>query len=110
MINFLGRKKQYSECGILIFNLKHKYCQQYFKEMLRMYTSNDIYKLKEWHDSYVWDHVRIDFEKKYNIKNNSMTGFSHNNHVLKRIKLYKFIDHLKGKDRKIKGTSGKALF
>jgi len=105
MMNFFGRKKQYSECGFLVFNLKHNKCKDYFKEMKRMYTSNDIYTLKEWHDSYVWDHVRVKFEKNHNVKTHSISGFKYNDHVLLFTNLYMYFDHLKGTTRKKQGYS-----
>jgi len=96
MMSFLGRKTMYSECGFLIFNMKHPYIKPYFLEMKRMYTSNDIYKLKEWHDSYVWDYVRRDFENKYKIKTFSITGFDRDGDILAQSSLIKYLRHLKG--------------
>lgn len=96
MMAYLGRNNNYSECGFLIFNLKHKNIKDYFIEMKRMYTSGDIYKEKEWHDSYIWDIVRIRFEKKYNIKNFNISKTDHND-VFKNVpKLFKMFYHLKG--------------
>ena len=61
--------------GFLIFNMGHQYTQDYLIEMRRMYTSGDIYKEIEWHDSYIWDVVRERFEKKLKVNNFSISGF-----------------------------------
>jgi hypothetical protein len=96
MMSFLGRYNQYSECGFLIFNMKHEYINYYFKEMKRMYVSNDIYKLNEYHDSYIWDYVRLQFETKFNVETFSITEFNMNNDVLSKSKLFTYLVHLKG--------------
>ena len=101
MMSFLGRYNHYSECGFLIFNMQHEYIQYYFKEMKRMYVSNDIYKLQEYHDSYIWDYVRIQFENNFNIKTFSITGFNMICDVLSKSKLIEYLVHLKG-NRKYK--------
>ncbi len=104
MMSFLGRIKKsggykYSECGILFFNMNHQYIKEYFKEMFRMYISNDIYKLKEWHDSFIWDYVRFKFEKEYNITNFSICGYKIIKNVFDNCILKDYVRHLKG-DRK----------
>ena len=109
MMSYLGRTKNYSECGFLIFNLKHKNIKDYFKEMKRMYTSGDIYKEKEWHDSYIWDTVRKRFEKKYGILNFNISNISQNDVFLNLPILYDNFYHLKGK-RKDKINEYKKFF
>ena len=67
MMSYLGRgEKQYSECGFLYFNMQHEKIKKYAQEMKSMYDKDEIYKLKEQHDSYVWDYVRKRHEKDYN--------------------------------------------
>lgn len=97
MMSYLGRTNNYSECGFLIFNLKHKYIKDYFLEMKRMYTSGDIYKEKEWHDSYIWDIVRKRFEKKYNVINFNISNTSSNDVFLSLPIMFNNFYHLKGK-------------
>ena len=75
-----------------------------------MYLSNDIYKEKEWHDSYIWDIIRKRFEQKYNIVNFDIGSFYSQgkcmyNHVLTATPLFNHLDHLKGSIRKELGTS-----
>jgi hypothetical protein len=109
MISYLGRKNYHSDCGFLIFDLNHKYTNEYMSKVKHLYDSNEIYNLKEYHDSYIWDYVRIIFENKYGIKNfNLGYEYSNNksyNHILLKTPLFNYIDHLKGEIRKKIGTS-----
>ena len=104
MMTYLGRNNQYSECGFLGFNMKHPEIQNFAKEMLRMYNSDDIYKLIEHHDSFIWDHVRKKFEEEKGVKNNNI-GDLKNGHVQARSILAQFYDHTKGPTRKNQGFS-----
>ena len=105
MMTYLGRGNQYSECGFLGFNMKHPEIINYANEMKYMYDSDEIYNLKEQHDSYVWDHVRILFEGKRKIQNLNI-GDKKNAHVQARSVLGKYYDHTKGPTRKSVGYSG----
>ena len=105
MMTYLGRGGQYSECGFLGFNMKHPEIQNFAKEMVRMYNSDDIYKLIECHDSFVWDHVRTKFELEKGVKNNNI-GDHKKAHVQARSVLGMYYDHTKGPSRKSAGFSG----
>lgn len=97
MMSHLGRANYHSECGFLVFNMKHNKTIDYFREMRRMYTSDDIYKEKEWHDSYIWDVVRRKFENKFKVKNFNLTDNTRINDVIGSIFLNEYFYHLKGK-------------
>jgi hypothetical protein len=60
---YLGRKGKYSECGLYSMNLKSPNVQAFLKEFQRVYdeAENGIFKMEEWHDSYVFDQVRVKF-------------------------------------------------
>ena len=81
MMSYLGRGTMYSECGYLYFNLNHPKIKEYAKEMKRMYDSDDLYKLQESHDSWVWDYVRKEFEKtgvkNHNIGDKEAVSYTH---------------------------------
>jgi hypothetical protein len=102
MMSYLGRGTMYSECGYLYFNLNHPKIKEYAKEMKRMYDSDDLYKLQESHDSWVWDYVRKEFEKT-GVKNHNI-GDKQDGHVQIRSKLGELYDHTKG-PRKRTGVS-----
>ena len=63
MMTYLGRPN-YSECGFLYFNMKHPDIQPYANRMKSLYDTDGIYNLKEQHDSFIWDYVRKEFEKR----------------------------------------------
>jgi len=104
MLTYLGRGTQYSECGFLGFNMKHPETKNFAKEMKKMYDRDRVYSLTEWHDSWVWDHVRMLFEKNKDVKNFDI-GDGKKSHVQARSVLGPIYDHTKGK-RKEQGFSG----
>lgn len=114
-MSYLGREGSYSECGFLIFNIRHKLSSLYFARMKEIYLSEKVFSLPETHDSFVWDYIRNEFEKKYeNFRNINITEVSYRllkikkkskkqfisneygTHVLLRSILYLVINHLKG--------------
>ena len=60
---YLGRKGKYSECGLYSMNLRSPNVQAFLKEFQRFYDQAEqgIFQLAEWHDSFVFDAVRIKF-------------------------------------------------
>lgn len=108
MMTYLGRGKQYSECGFLGFNMKHPYTKPYAAAMKKMYDNDELFKLIEWHDSYIWDHVRMRFEGKHQVKNLNI-GDVGNGHVQARSVLGPIYDHTKGTGRKRLGFSNENM-
>ena len=106
LMSYLGRKDSYSECGFLGFNLKHNQTKSYINRMIQIYESGEIFAYEQWHDSFIWDQVRIDFENRKNctFKNISGEG-AEKEHVYKNTNLDIFFDHLKGPRRKELGRS-----
>ena len=105
MMTHLGRPN-YSECGFLLWNLRHKDTKDYFNEMKKMYNEDLIYNEKEQHDSYIWDLVRKKFEKERGTMNIDI-GDQQVGHVQARSILGTIYDHTKGK-RKQLGKSPEA--
>jgi hypothetical protein len=105
MMTYLGRPN-YSECGFLYFNMKHKETKHYAKIMKDMYDTDHIYDLKEQHDSFIWDYVRLRFENDKGVINHNI-GDDKVGHVQARSILGEIYDHTKG-SRKLKGRSPEA--
>ena len=106
-MSYLGRENisikhlTYSECGFLIFNTKHPIHKLFWQNMMKMYDDGDLFKEKEWHDSYIFDVVRKKLEKTKNIKNfditnNGLVDVKNDDHVFVSSVLGKFMDHKKG--------------
>ena len=74
--------------------------------MKKMYDFDEIYHMKEQHDSYIWDYVRGVFEKELKVTNNNI-GDGKVGHVQARSILGTVYDHTKGK-RKLTGKSPEA--
>ena len=102
MMTYLGRPN-YSECGFLYFNMKHPDIQPYANRMRSLYDTDGIYNLKEQHDSFIWDYVRKEFEKR-GTKNFDI-GDGKMGHVQARSILGTVYDHTKGPRRKAAGKS-----
>jgi len=107
MLTYLGRGSQYSECGFLGFNMQHPETKNFARAMKEMYDKDKLFNLIEWHDSYIWDHVRKEFETKG--VNNCNIGDGGNGHVQARSCLGPIYDHTKGTQRKIWGYSGENM-
>jgi len=60
---YLGRDGKYPECGLYSLNLRNQIILDFLKEFQRMYdqAENGIFRLDEWHDSYVFEQVRKKF-------------------------------------------------
>ena len=64
MLGFM-RRPTYSECGFMIFNLKHKYLPEYYNDVSNIWLSGEIYYAQQNHDSFIMDLIRERLEKKY---------------------------------------------
>jgi len=64
-----------------------------------------LYNEQEWHDSWIWDVVRIKFEKLLKTLNHNI-GDNQKGHVQCRSVLGQIYDHTKGPRRKKAGRSG----
>lgn len=108
IMSYLGRKNSYSECGFLGFNIKNNTTIEYIKRMIDVYSTGEIFALEQWHDSFIWDWVRKEFETNNNSKFKNISGDGYDKeHVFMNTKLSIFFDHLKGPQRKISGESTK---
>ena len=114
---YLGRQGKFSECGLYSMNLQTEAIQKFLKEFQRVYddADNGIFKMAEWHDSFVFDEIRktIPNLKQYNWSANladlrPRPGNSvGEGHPLINTEWGRYLDHLKGDDRKKLGRSKK---
>lgn len=60
---YLGRKGKYSECGLYSLNLRSEMTINFLNAFQTMYDNAEsgIFTLDEWHDSFVFDAVRLKF-------------------------------------------------
>lgn len=105
---YLGRRNGYhSECGWVAYNRTHNQTQNFIDEWKALYDSGELFTLREYHDSYVFDVMRIRYEEAnkaefYNLfDQRQMNGPGH---PFINSALGRYIDHMKGK-RKDQGHS-----
>jgi hypothetical protein len=104
---FLGRKYKYTECGLYAMNLGQQAVKTFLQMFQRYYddAEHGIFTLDEWHDSFVFDAVR----KQFNL--NELDWSSHlitgEGHPLINCEWGAYLDHLKGA-RKDQGRSKRA--
>lgn len=110
LMSYLGRTKfpspnPYSECGFLGFNGNHPKLNEFLSEMELFYTSGEIFSHKEWHDSWLWDHLRKEYENIGVLFKNISYEFQDTWHPFINCGLGEYFDHLKGPLRKELGKS-----
>ena len=115
LVSYLGRthfpqNNPFSECGFLIFNCKNKNFHNFINRMIQIYGTGEIFSLKEWHDCWVFDETRREYEKKGEKFKNISRDYSHTEHPFMKSGLEEYFDHLKGPDRKKAGRSFKEDF
>lgn len=98
-ISCLSRRGYHSECGFVGYNLHHSATMNFIRAFSNLYTSAEVFKLAEWHDSWVFDWLR----NKMLIDTYAIPHKSHG-HPFINSELGLYMDHLKGK-RKDTGRS-----
>ena len=95
-ICYLNRTNQYSECGFVGYNLKNNDTIEFIKQLRRYYDEDELFNLDEWHDSYVWDQVRLKYLK--GKPQHKLCPDGYVGHVWSRHSVIKdYIGHMKGK-------------
>lgn len=101
---YVGRERKWPECGLYSINLKSEQGLSFLKEFQRVYdeAEDGIFKMEEWHDSFVFEEVR----KKMKLKElNWGAGLVRGEgHPLINSVWGGYLDHLKG-GRKNEGKS-----
>ena len=103
-IGFLGREGKYTECGLYSLNLKSKSVKYFLTKFQEVYDNAEdgIFKMDEWHDSFVFDQVKKTMSiKEFNWSKGLIRG---EGHPLINSQWGAYLDHLKG-NRKIVGKS-----
>jgi hypothetical protein len=110
IMSYLGRTHfpedfPYSECGFLGFNPLHPQAMSFLDRMTSLYCTGEAFRFEQWHDSWLWDVVRREYEALgYKFKNLS-GNFADLEHPFVNSGLGQFFDHLKGPKRNLIGKS-----
>jgi hypothetical protein len=54
---WLDRRNNHPECGLVMYRCGHPYHPNFMESFRRLYTSGDVFKLREQHDSFVLQHL-----------------------------------------------------
>jgi hypothetical protein len=71
-VGFLGRKGA-PETGFLIFNLRHAGAKPFFDKFEWYYNSDEVYKLEQYHDAWVFQELKNELEANGTIRALSIT-------------------------------------
>ena len=107
MISYLGRGEKYhSECGWVAYNLNYPTTREFINRFVGMYQQDEIFRHREWHDSYIWDEVRKSYRDRMTFHNLNpdpdTKGLA--KHPFINSELGRVMDHFKG-SRKDQGHS-----
>ncbi len=107
VLAWLDRAYQYPECGFLMFDINT--CQRLLMDLLYAYEHDQIFKMQEWHDSYVLQQLVHQHIRDQGIRVGSLSTDAgrHVGHPLINGPLGACFDHLKGTQRKDAGRSFK---
>ena len=93
---FLGRRHKYTECGLYAMNLSSPATRLFLAKFQRAYddAESGIFQLDEWHDSFVFDAVRLSTSLiELDWSSHLITG---EGHPLINCEWGAWLDHLKG--------------
>lgn len=107
-LTYLGRDDNYSECGFVIYNTHHPHHQKFMDIWRELYEKDTVFDLPQWHDSFVFDCIRLKLEKEIrNYENTNLSPWGKGyDHVFVNSILGDYMDHMKG-PRKHKGITSK---
>lgn len=120
-LTFVGRGKAaatWPECGFYGLNVKNQTCLDFVKEFENMYEQANIgiFKLPEWHDSFVFGHILDKYKSLYpNVHDYTQdmilktAASGGGGHPLINTILGKWIDHLKGARKQLRKSKKQDL-
>jgi hypothetical protein len=100
-IAHLQREWSYSETGFVAFNTTHDVHRSFIELFMAAYFNGAFKLLGEWHDCYVLDYTI----KLLNVPRVNLNLNEKSNHPFNDSVLGKFMDHMKGPERKQQGKS-----
>ena len=109
LASYLGRREKYhSECGWVAYNRRHPDLRSFMDRWRDLYRTGDLFNLREYHDSFVFDVLRKDFQA---LRGTRFFNLSPElpgkgpGHPFIASQLGVYMDHMKGAKRKALGHS-----
>jgi hypothetical protein len=106
---WLDRANAHPECGFMMFRCSHSYHRQFMEALRNLYTTGELFKLREHHDSFALQHlVGAKVAKGKIPPPASLSGDGkRTSHPAINGPLGAIIDHCKGPQRKENGRSSR---
>jgi hypothetical protein len=98
MISYMGRPSKFSECGWIGFNMNHPRILDFITEWENLYLSGEFINLKETHDSYTFDHIRLKWNQPHLFHNINSAATTNKNPFSQSL-IGTHIVHAKGDDK-----------
>lgn len=92
----------HSECGFVGYNLDKEIVHHFLQDFADLFTTGKVFQLPEWHDSWVFDYLVDQYSGSMNVVNIPSSSKSH---IFNFSMLGRYMDHLKGPERKAMGYS-----
>lgn len=104
-VAWLDRLNSHPECGFVMFRCSHEYHRNFMESFRNLYTTGDLFKLRETHDSFALQHmVNAKVINRKIPAPASLSGDNRWHHPFVNGPLGARLDHLKG-SRKAEGRS-----
>mgnify|MGYP001600419548 CR=1 FL=1 len=91
-ISALLREGYHPECGFVGYDLENEAARAFIAEFARLYASDEVFALQEWHDSWVFEWLR----KKMGVPTHAIPHCSRRQPFAHAPLLSKCLDHCKG--------------
>lgn len=105
---YLGRREKYhSECGWVAYNRRHPEIHKFMADWKNLYMSDRLFDLREFHDSFVFDVLRKQYQDRgvqFHNLSPELPGKGPG-HPFIASRLGEYMDHMKGSKRKALGHS-----
>lgn len=99
---YLDRGEYHSECGVVAYNLDCPETHQFITRFVELYHSGEVFQLKEWHDSWIFDWLRY----QTNIRSWQIPYKGVSKAPFDNSELGKYMMHLKGSRKTLAGVRG----
>ena len=98
-LSCLDRQPYHSECGFVGYNLSHPAARGFIRDFAQLYEGGEVFGLREWHDSWVFDWLRLNMQvPTYAIPHCSKKQPFINS------ELGRYMDHMKGSNKALGRT------
>ena len=101
LVTYIGRTGwDHSECGFMAFRVAHPTVRHFLQRMNKIYTTGEVFRYPEWHDSYIFDVLRTGEFSGWQWAFKNIAEGIEDMHPWPHTILGKYMDHHKGPQAK----------